>query len=407
MLRRAPEPVDLRRSGRDAHMLAARRPGLSRRELLALAGGGLASALACSRGAAPGPAPAAGVVKPLPEGGFIRHAGATAETRLEGLPAGQLITPTSQFFVRNHSPTPRIDASTWALEIRGEALERPYRLSYAELMALPTVEITRCIACAGNGRAFFGELLGFEAEGDPWRLGAYGVARWTGVPLAMLLARAGVRAEAGWVMPVGLDAESFARPLPLAKAMQDDTIVAHTMNGEPLAPDHGFPARVVASGWIGAASVKWVGALEVSLQQPQVKANTTSYVLLGPEHPQPPVPLTTGVVQSAVALPWPATLAAGRQTVAGLAWSPFAKIARVEVSVDGGRSFHAARLVGENIAAAGVRWEFDLEAVPGDMSITPRAIDELGHGQPELAAQKWNQKGYLFAAPVPHPLRVA
>ncbi len=362
-----------------------------------------------ARWPASAPALNSGIFKPVPALEFIRYAGPTAETRLEALPAGQLITPNEQFYVRNHADTPILDASTWALEIRGDGVERPVRLSYAELTALPAVELVRCITCAGNGRAFFGELLGQEAEGDPWRLGAYGVARWVGPPLSMVLQRAGLRPEAAWVMPVGLDEGGFARPLPLAKAMLTDTILATRMNGDPLPPDHGFPARVVASGWIGAASVKWVGALEVTVQEPKVKANTESYVLLGPDHPQPPVPLTTQVVQSSVALAWPGNLPPGRQKVRGFAWSPHAKIARVEISLDGGRTFlkeHEARLVGDNIEAAGVRWEFEFEAVPGDMSITPRATDAAGNGQPELAAQKWNKKGYMFAAPVPHPVRV-
>jgi hypothetical protein len=99
-------------------------------------------------------------------------------------------------------------------------------------------------------------------------------------------------------------------------------------------------------------------------------------------------------------------LPAGPRTVSGLAWSPHAAIARVEVSLDRGLTWHPARLDGDNVAAAGVRWSFTFDAVPGDMSLTPRAFDARGHAMPALRAQTPNDHGYLFAAPVPHPLRV-
>lgn len=403
----------------------------SRREFLALLGSAGVGALAgCSPRDAPAEAAASppakvaakvvakvvapppqllaspGIVKPLPAGVFIARGDNNAETRLESLAQDALITPTSHFYVRSHGPTPRLDAATWRLEISGEGVERPVTLTYDELTALPSVTITRFIECAGNGRAFYEEQLAAPAEGDPWRHGAFGVATWTGVPLATVLRRAGLRPGAAWVMPVSLDSARFARPMPLEKSLADDTLIVHRMNGEPLPPDHGFPARVLVSGWVGAASVKWLGAIEVSNSEPKVETNTESYVMLGPDHPKPPVPLTTLRVKSAVALPWPATLPAGKRTISGFAWSPSGKIARVEVSVDGGLTFQPARLVGDNLPLAGTRWQFDLEAVPGDMFVMSRAVDERGDGQPALAEQKWNEKGYLFAAPVPHPIRV-
>lgn len=375
---------------------------LSRRDFLAAsAAGGLAAALPGCRSKPPG----SGIVKPVPAELFIVHGASNAETRLDALPP-ELLTPTAQFFVRSHEGTPTIDAADWSLTIDGDAVERPYTLTHDQLLALPETTVIRFIDCAGNGRAFYEDLLGARVEGDRWRFGGYGVAAWTGVPLSHLLRRAGVRADAAWVTPVGLDRKPFARPMPLEKAMADDTVLAHHMNGEPLPPDHGFPARVVVSGWVGAASVKWVGRLEVSGARPDTRTVTKEYVLLGDDYARPPPMLTTQVVKSAVALPWPAVLQAGRQKVSGLAWSPHGRIARVEVSLDAGLGFHPARLVGDNIAAAGVRWEFVFDAAPGDMSLTPRAFDEHGHGQPPLRAQRPNDHGYLFAAAVPHPVRV-
>lgn len=374
---------------------------LSRREFLAAsAAAGLATAVpGCRR------APGSQIVKPVPDELFILHGATNAETRLEALPP-ELVTPTAQFFVRSHEGAPIIDAADWSLTIDGDAVERPVTLTYEELIALPTTTAIRGIDCAGNGRAFFDELLGEQVKGEPWRLGGWGVAAWTGVPLTHLLRRAGLRDGAAWVTPIGLDDGNFSRPMPLEKALADDTLLAHRMNGAPLLADHGFPARVVVSGWIGAASVKWVGRIEVTRERPDVETVTKEYVLAGDDYLDPPPMLTTGTIKSAVALPWPAVLPAGRQTVTGCAWSPFGAIARVEVSLDGGLTWRRARLFGDDVAAAGARWLFEFDAVPGDMTLTPRAFDQHGHGQPPLRAQRPNDGGYLFAAPVPHPLRI-
>ena len=105
--------------------------------------------------------------------------------------------------------------------------------------------------------------------------------------------------------------------MPLARALEDDTLLAYAMNGEPLLPDHGFPARVVVPGWVGIASIKWVGALVVTETHSAVEWNTTRYIMVGPDYPaQAPAigeQMTRQTLKSAVALPWPATLA-GRST---------------------------------------------------------------------------------------------
>jgi DMSO/TMAO reductase YedYZ molybdopterin-dependent catalytic subunit len=352
------------------------------------------------------------IVKPTPESDFILRGGANAETRLERVWEAGLITPSPLFFVRSHGATPFIDAKTWRLVIEGSGAEGRLEVGYDDLLKMPSKTVTRSIDCAGNGRSFYEDLLGKKAEGDPWRLGAYGVAEWTGVPLSELLGRAGIKKSAVDVMPVGLDGAKAQRPMPVAKAMEEDTLLAYRMNGQDLPVDHGFPARVVAPGWAGVASIKWVGRIEVSEEPLFVKMNTMDYVLIGPDYPpRPPAdgpPVTEQVLKSAVALPWRARvqLQAGRLVVRGYAWSPRGAIARVDVSIDGGRTSHPAKLVGPNLERAGVRWELSVEASPGEVTITPRATDERGNAQPSLAEQRWNKKGYLFGAAVPHPVTV-
>jgi len=183
------------------------------------------------------------------------------------------------------------------------------------------------------------------------------------------------------------------------------------MNGDIIPPDHGFPARELVPGWVGVNSIKWVGKITVSQTPIRTEKNTTNYVLIGPDYTPPASPalgpaVTTQVIKSACCLPFPATLSAGSQKITGYAWSPFGKIAKVVVSLDGGKSFQNALLTGSNIERAGSRWEFTFNAVPGDMTITPRATDDKNNTQYDVSQQKWNQLGYLFGAMVPHPVKV-
>jgi DMSO/TMAO reductase YedYZ molybdopterin-dependent catalytic subunit len=167
---------------------------------------------------------------------------------------------------------------------------------------------------------------------------------------------------------------------------------------------------VLAPGWVGINSIKWVNRITVSTEPIRTEKNTTNYVLIGPDYQaQPPAlgpAVSTQVIKGAVCLPWPATLKPGSQKITGYAWSPFGRISKVDVSLDGGRTFQSASLAGPNIEAAGARWEFTFNATPEIASITPRATDEAGNTQIEVSQQKWNQLGYLFGAMVPHPVEI-
>lgn len=331
---------------------------------------------------------------------------ANAETRLAEL-AGYL-TPTDRFYVRNHDATPRIERDHWRLEITGDGVERSITLDYAALAELTRVSRIRAIECAGNARRFFAERFGHEAGGAQWHTGAIGVAEWSGVRLSDVLALAGVTDSAVDVLPEGLDAGRFARPLPIDKAMADDTLVALAMNGEPLPPDHGFPARLIVSGWLGAASVKWLGRIEVACSPRHTYWNSADYTLAGPRWPvEPPadgVPVTVMPVMSVIELDWPARLAAGHRVIRGRAFSGEAGVARVEYAIDDG-PWREAALGEPNIAAAWVCWSFEWTATPGEHVVRVRAIDEHGQCQPDELA--WNNHGVLFNAVVAHPVIVA
>jgi sulfane dehydrogenase subunit SoxC len=346
------------------------------------------------------------IKKPLPPDLFYDHGG-NAEMRWEAMADQGYATPNDRFYIRNHGATPTIDVASWSLRVEGPGVSRDLSLSYEDLLTLPAVSVTRALECAGNGRVFFGEQEGREAEGTPWRLGAIGVAKWTGVPLRRLLEEAGLVSSAVEVMPEGLDEPRFDRPLSLSKALEEDVILAYLMNDEPLPPDHGYPARVIVPGWAAVASVKWVGRILVSDRPLLTHWNTEEYVLAGPgyeprEGARGPAVKET-LVNSALELPWPAQLSEGRHMVTGRAWSGAGAIESVEYSIDRG-GWRAARLREPNVAHAWVRFDFECDARPGEHSLRVRATDTLGNVQPE--SMPWNEEGYLYNAVVSHPVTV-
>ena len=343
-------------------------------------------------------------VKAMPSEIFIDH-GINLETRLETLRG--YLTPASHFFVRNHTTTPTLDTRTWRLRVEGDALERPLELGFDDLLRLPSRSVIAYVECAGNGRGFFKEFMGKVASGTQWRQGAIGVAEWTGVPLGAVLELARVKRDTPRdilnVLVEGLDSVKVRRPISLAKAFEDDTLLAYAFNGDPVPPDHGFPVRAIVPGWVGINNVKWVGRIEVRNTTIDVPTTTTSYVLEGPDYPGKVV-LRHQTIKSAIALPWGATLPAGPQRVRGFAWSPMGRISRVEYSLDRGARWQPASLREPNIPLAWVRWDFEWDARPGEHVILTRAVDDQGNTQP--ASIPWNAQGYGYNVPVPHPVKV-
>jgi sulfane dehydrogenase subunit SoxC len=347
------------------------------------------------------------VVKPTPPELFFDY-GSNKEMRWQNLAQRGYVVPNELFFVRNHTRTPRIDVSTWRLKVEGSGVRRPLDVSYDALQSMPSVSVIRTIECAGNGRSFFEVAYGKKAQGTQWRLGAVGVAEWTGVRLRDILDRAGLKRTAKDVMPEGLDDLKVRRPMSIAKAMAADTILAYAMNGVPLPPDHGSPVRVLVPGWIGVANIKWVGRIEVSEETLFSHWNTDTYVLLGSDYqPSPPAKgpiLSLQNLKSALELEMGAQIRAGRHRVTGRSWSPVGTITRVEYSLDHGLTWQLARLQEPRIPQAWTQWDFDWDAKPGQYTIRIRASDDHGHGQPDRVP--WNDQGYLYNAVVDHPVVV-
>jgi len=378
---------------------------VTRRHFLATGAAGVAALAASREAVAQTPAQPQKVhVKALPREIFIDH-GINQETRLETLRG--YLTPASHFFVRQHSTTPVLDARTWRLRVEGNAVQRPVELGFDDLLRLPSRSVTCFVECAGNGRGFFTELMGKVASGTQWHFGGIGVAEWTGVPLGAVLELAGVRRDTPRdilnVLVEGLDSVKVNRPMSLAKAFEDDTLLAYAFNGEPVPPDHGFPVRAIVPGWVGINNIKWVGRIEVRNSVIDVPTTTKTYILEGPDYPSKVV-LRLQTIKSAVALPWGATLPAGRQRVRGFAWSPVGGISRVEYSLDRGTTWQPAALREPSIPRAWARWDFEWDARAGDHTILTRATDDQGNTQP--ARIPWNAQGYGYNVPVPHPVKV-
>ena len=284
-----------------------------------------------------------------------------------------------------------VDVSTWRLRVEGDAVERPLDITYEDIRAMPSRSLVCYLECAGNHRAMFDLLKGRPAGSPPWGTGAVGNAKWTGVPLRNVLAEAGIVDKAMTVLLVGLDTTApeggYRRAMPGHKAMHPDTLLAYEMNGEVLPRDHGFPVRAVVPGWVGANSIKWLGRVVVSAEQIWTRNNTTNYVLIGEDYPtEGPAqgqPITTLVINSALALPWPAELNAGPQRIRGYARSPHGAITAVEWSADSGATWSSAEVEPSPSRYSWSPFTFRWVAEPGEHTLMTRAFDAAGNTQPD------------------------
>jgi DMSO/TMAO reductase YedYZ molybdopterin-dependent catalytic subunit len=383
--------------------------GFSRRDLLRLTAAVGAGVAVSASAAQPARAAAGPIVKPLPPELFT-VLGTNAEMRWSAMAGQGYLVPIDRFFVRNHTSTPVIDATTWRLRLFGAGLRGgPAEFTYDDLRRLPAETITSAVECAGNGRSYFTTQQGESVSGTAWKLGAVGVARWRGVRLSTVLRRAGLGRNAVDLMPTGLDPNFVTggvdlgpvrRPLPLRKALQD-VLIAYEMNGEPLPADHGHPVRLIVPGWIGIASIKWLGSIEVADTPLFSPWNTQFYRLFGPDFPAEGLPFDRQVIKSAFELDPGAQVPAGQKVkLRGRSWSAAGPIAHVDVSTDGGQSWRRARRVGSG--SAWQRWELPWRPTAGEHRLLARATDVRGNTQPDVAT--YNTLGYLFDAVVEHPV---
>lgn len=324
------------------------------------------------------------------------------------MPFGSLdefITPTEDFFVRCHFPIPQLSRERWRLGVGGR-VARPLELGFDELRSLPSASMTVTLECAGNGRV----LLSPKVDGAQWERGAVGNAEWTGVPLKVVLERAGVLSGAVEVILTGADEGEidsaprpggrihYARSLPMAKAT-DDVLLAWAMNGADLTPEHGFPLRAIVPGWYGMASVKWLTEVVVTDRPFQGYYQSVDYAYWQRSAGEPSlVAISELQVKAQIARPGPLeTVRCGQSYVVhGAAWSGGAEIVRVEISTDGGVSWGEARLDGRAERYAWRRWDYEwrVPAQAGKATLLVRAHDARGRTQP--TERDADRGGYLI-----------
>jgi sulfite oxidase len=338
---------------------------------------------------------------------MIHHPSSSLELEMPVEFLKSWITPVSHFFVRNHLDEPSISSDAeWRLTVTGE-VKKPSALRLGDLTGMEPHSITAVLECAGNGRAFYRP----ETPGTQWRRCALGNAHFSGVRLRDLLLRAGLKATAKHVMFRGLEEASsqtpaFIRSIPIEKALNEDTLVAMHMNHAPLTKHHGFPARAIVPGWVGASWCKWLTEIRVLDKEFEGEFMRNTYRI--PRQPIPPGAsishentraLTELNTKSIIAGPVDGVaIKAGAIRIYGAAWtSDAAEITGVDVSTDAGITWNAAELEGDPVRYAWRLWSYTWKsAVPGEHIILSRAKDSRNGRQPEIAA--WNPGGYLYNA---------
>jgi DMSO/TMAO reductase YedYZ molybdopterin-dependent catalytic subunit len=326
-----------------------------------------------------------GVDQPLiPHGGFNFG---TPPDLVDGL-----IVANDAFFIRSHGPSAKLDdRSKYTLQVVGH-VDTPLTLTLDDLKGMPQRTYQAFLECSGNGRGFFSPV----AKGGQWRNDAVANAEWTGVPLQVVLDKAGVKDGAIDVVSQGGDFAEMQRGLPIDVAMGVDTMIVLQMNGEDLPAPHGGPARLFVPGWGGIASTKWLIGLTVLDRPFQGDFNVNNYIVIDAlgavVRPVRAMPVSSGIWTPGVDDP----IEAGQVPIAGYAWSGLGGIAKVEVSTDNGASWNEAKLDQSGGEHAWARFEYTWDAKAGPTGLLTRATDDRGTSQP--AQVPWNQLGYQYNA---------
>ncbi len=295
------------------------------------------------------------------------------------------ITPSDLFFERIHNGVALVDPQQWKLMIHG-MVERPLMIDLQQLMRYPSVTRTYFLECSGNGRAAYRAP---KPEMTPQVVdGLLSTAEWTGVPLATLFREAGVKPGATWFVAEGGDAARLSRSVPVQKGL-DDALLVWGQNGEALRPSNGYPVRLLLPGYEGNANIKWVRRIELSDQPNMSKDETSKYTDPIPDAKARQFSFVMDVKSVITSPSYPQQLTEkGWWPIRGLAWTGRGRIAKVEVSTDGGKTWQAARIEGNNLPLAPVRFEQMWKWDGNPAVLMSRATDETGAVQPTFAEFK-------------------
>ena len=320
--------------------------------------------------------------------------------RNRGMPLEALrhdLTPAGLHYLLVHFDIPP-EPTGWKLHISG-CVDHPFAVDLDGLKALPSKTLRVTLECAGNGRG----QLSPRYPSVPWLEEGVSTAEWTGVPLALLLARAGLRSEAQDIVFRGADRgfdrgveHEFARSLVPELARREEVVLAYAMNGEPLPPQHGAPLRLVVPGWYGMASVKWLHAIEAieALFDGLQQASGYHFRSASGEKGEPCTRMRVNSLMTPPGIPdfytRKRTVAPGAIPVSGRAWSGAGRIDRVELAVDG--VWRDAVVERRQFEHAWQAWRATWEARPGEHELACRATDCSGERQP--LEPPWDASGF-------------
>lgn len=290
-----------------------------------------------------------------------------------------MITPSGLHFERHHQGVVDIDPSRHRFMING-LVKTPLVFTMEELMRMPSVSRIHFLECGANTALEWGNVAVPTVQ---YSHGMLSCSEFTGVPLSLLLERAGYDKQRGkYILAEGADGSSMTRTINMENAL-DDVIVAYGMNGEMLRPEQGYPLRLVVPGVQGVSWVKWLRRIEVGDMPYAAKDETSHYVDLMPDgmHRQY---TAINEVKSVITSPsgGQKLMNKGYYQISGLAWSGRGKIKKLEVSTDGGRNWREARLEGPVLSKAVTRFNFDWSWDGNEALLMSRATDEKGQIQP-------------------------
>lgn len=295
-----------------------------------------------------------------------------------------IITPSDLHFERHHAGIPSVDPEWYELLIHG-LVDRPLKFSLADLKRFPSESRICFIECAGNGYQSSLDRSDIPEEVTPGQLdGMLSTSEWTGVRLATLLREAGASTRATWFLAEGQDAAVMSRSIPMTKAW-DDALVVYAQNAEALRPEQGYPVRLLLPGWEGNSSVKWLRRIEVSDAPFMTREETAKYSDAKSAGKVELFTFTMGPKSLITSPSYPAVLPGkGWWEISGIAWSGNGKIEKVEISVNGGKSWQSANLHEPVLSKCTTRFTFPWYWDGKATIFMSRTTDDQGFHQPSV-----------------------
>ena len=289
-----------------------------------------------------------------------------------------ILTPSSLHFERHHNGVPAIDPARHRLLIHG-LVERPVIFTVDDLQRLPAVSRLAFIECSGNTWDGWHEARDVSVQ-DLY--GLTSTSEWTGVKLSTLLDAVGVRREATWMLAEGSDAAGLDRSVPLTDEVLQEAMICYGQNGEALRPEQGYPLRLLLPGFEGNINVKWLRRLKLGSAPFMTRWETAKYTDLLPDGTAYQFSLVMEAKSVITSPSGQQQIHPGFHEIRGLAWSGRGCVSKVEVSVDGSRTWHSAELQEPVLPKCHTRFRFPWRWTGQEAILLSRCVDETGYIQP-------------------------